>query len=303
MKHFLLVLAAACALLLALASPAMAGGGLLGGGGGSQDQTVSNSTDQSNQAEAVNVPVLSGNNVAVLSSGSQSNSAGTEQNQANVNGTSQQADQSRGSDPSQKQSVSNSTDQQNQAEAVNVPIASGNNVAILSAGSQSNSAGTEQNQANVNGTSQQADQSQGSDPSQKQSVSNSTDQSNQAGAVNVPIASGNNVSVLSSGSQSNSAGVQQDQVNANYTEQKATHSGSSDEEQSKCKHESTKSGSDQSQKVENRTQQENEAWAVNVPIASGNNVAILSWGGQSNSAGVEQNQLNANWTSQKAVQS
>ena len=73
MKHYLLVLAAACVLLLALAaSPAFAGGALPVDGS-SQDQSVTNSTDQSNQAVAVNVPVASGNNVAVLSSGDQSN--------------------------------------------------------------------------------------------------------------------------------------------------------------------------------------------------------------------------------------
>jgi hypothetical protein len=39
-----------------------------------------------------------------------------------------------------------------------------------------------------------------------------------------------------------------------------------------------------------------------VPILSGNNVAFLSKGRQSNSAGVEQNQANLNFTKQEACQ-
>jgi hypothetical protein len=41
---------------------------------------------------------------------------------------------------------------------------------------------------------------------------------------------------------------------------------------------------------------------VNVPILSGNNVAFLSKGRQSNSAGVEQNQANLNYTKQEVCQ-
>ena len=315
MKRYFIVLAAACALLLALAaSPAFAGGGLLGGN--SQEQSTTNSTDQSNQAGAINVPILSGNNVAVLSEGDQSNSAGTSQNQINANGTSQEADQSQNADPSQNQTTSNSTDQDNSAGAINVPIASGNNVAVLSEGDQSNSAGTSQNQANVNGTSQQADQSQGGSDrsngcdegsqqggSQDQSTSNQTEQDNSAGAINVPIASGNNVAILSEGDQSNSAGVEQNQLNANATKQDADQSGSSKHDSRDWKGDNKQSdGSGQDESVRNSTDQENSVGAINVPIASGNNVAILSDGRQSNSAGVEQNQANLNVTKQEASQ-
>src|SRR5436853_284283 len=99
MKRYLVVLAAACALLLAVAAAPAFAGGVLPTVGGTQEQSVANSTDESNEAGAVNVPIASGNNVAVLSSGDQSNSAGVEQNQANVNGTSQDASQNGGSDP------------------------------------------------------------------------------------------------------------------------------------------------------------------------------------------------------------
>ena len=47
--------------------------------------------------------------------------------------------------------------------------------------------------------------------SQDQSVTNSTSQENEAGALNVPVLSGNNVSVLSGGSQSSSTGISQSQ--------------------------------------------------------------------------------------------
>src|SRR5205807_2691606 len=119
---------------------------------------------------------------------------------------------------------------------------SGNNVAVLSKGNQSNSAGVSQNQLNVNITKQDASQkgssnggassrkanSKKSDESgQNQSVRNSTDQENEAGAINVPIASGNNIAILSKGKQSNSAGVSQNQANLNFTKQEASQNGSS----------------------------------------------------------------------------
>jgi hypothetical protein len=110
-KRYLPALVAACALLSAFAAgPALAGGGLpippLVG------QSVSNTTDQSNQAGAINVPIISGNNVSVLSNGDQSSSAGTDQDQTNVNATDQQASQggqSGSGDPE------NSTEQSNRA--------------------------------------------------------------------------------------------------------------------------------------------------------------------------------------------
>ena len=243
MKRFFGVLVVACALLAALtAAPAFAGGPILGGGG-SQDQSVTNSTGQENTAGAVNVPVLSGNNVSILSDGSQSNSAGVSQQQENENTTSQQASQSEGSDPSQQQSVSNRTSQENEAGAINVPIASGNNVSVLSEGSQSNSAGVSQQQENENTTKQWASQSGSTTSScceskhscrnscetkcppkpcdgQDQSVSNRTKQENEAFAFNVPIVSGNNVALLSTVCQTNSAGVAQNQENDNTTWQR-----------------------------------------------------------------------------------
>jgi hypothetical protein len=264
------------------------------------------------------VPIASGNNVALLSKGSQTNSAGVEQNQLNANATSQRAAQSgQGWDSSQRQSTSNATDQSNQAEAVDVPIASGNNVALLSKGSQTNSAGVEQNQLNANVTKQNAVQT-GSKHSRckhgyaksgsRQKVENRTEQSNEAKAINVPVASGNNVALLSKGSKTNSAGVEKNQLNANATTQKAVQAGSSSRsirKHSHCKHEHPKPA--QEQKVENRTEQSNEAKAINVPIASGNNVALLdssrcTRSAQTDSAGVTQKQANVNWTYQAAYQ-
>jgi hypothetical protein len=235
MKRCLFVLTALSALLLAVAaSPALAGGLLPGIPGGSQTQSVSNSTSQSNEAGALNVPILSGNNVALINTGGQDASAGTTQGQANVNGTSQSADQQGGGDPAQVQSTSNSTGQSNQADAVNVPIASGNNLALVNLGGQNASAGTTQGQANLNQTKQDAGQRSGSwsdcrpesqwggrGDYEAQLVSNRTDQSNQADAVNVPIASGNNLALINLGGQSSSAGVSQGQLNLNQTTQHA----------------------------------------------------------------------------------
>ena len=55
----------------------------------------------------------------------------------------------------------NYTGQENEAGAINVPIASGNNVALINTGDQRASAGTKQEQTNVNVTKQYADQSSG----------------------------------------------------------------------------------------------------------------------------------------------
>ena len=196
---------------------------------------------------------------------------------------------------SQDQSVTNSTSQENEAGALNVPVLSGNNVSVLSGGTQSSSTGISQSQENENTTGQQASQSQGSDPSQQQAVSNSTNQENEAGAANVPIASGNNVSILSKGDQSSSTGVSQSQENENTTKQWVSQSGSD----SKCP---PRPCDGQKQKASNRTKQENEAYALNAPIASGNNVAVLSKVCQTSSTGVWQKQENENATWQRARQ-
>jgi len=196
---------------------------------------------------------------------------------------------------SQDQIITNSTGQENEAGALNVPILSGNNVSVLSGGSQSSSTGVSQSQENENTTGQQASQTGSSDPSQQQSVSNSTQQENEASAVNVPIASGNNVSILSSGSQSSSTGVSQQQENENTTKQWVSQRGS----ESKCP---PRPCDGQEQRVSNRTKQENEAYALNVPIASGNNVAVLSKVCQASSTGVWQKQENENATRQRARQ-
>jgi hypothetical protein len=214
----------------------------------------------------------------------------------------------------QQQSLTNSTNQENEAGAVNVPIASGNNVAILSEGSQSNSAGVSQNQENENTTNQHASQtgsacttscttSSCSDScgrgcpdscsGQDQSVRNRTRQENEAFVVNAPVLSGNNVAILSEGSQWNSAGVSQNQENENSTEQHASQSSTSG---------SCTCCDGQHQSVRNRTSQENEAFVVNAPVLSGNNVAVLSEGSQTNSAGVVQNQENENATRQGVSQ-
>ena len=301
MKRYFLVLAA-CALLSALtAGPALAGGGLLpipqvAG------PSPSNSTDQSNSAEAVNVPVLSGNNVALVNGGDQSSSVGTTQSQANVNTTDQSVGGTEngappkdgpvspcgcGSEPSQghpdDRSTTNQTDQSNSAEAVNVPVLSGNNVALVNDGSQSSSAGTTQEQGNANSTTQDGGGSS----------SNDTQQSNTADAVNVPVASGNNVVVLGGShhcgcfgrktgdDQTSSAGTTQKQANVATTSQPSSHG---------SKH----PGSD------NATQQSNDAEAINVPVASGNNVALVNDGNQTASAGTTQKQLNVSTTKQGA---
>ena len=164
MKRFFGVLVATCVLPAALsAAPALAGGPILGGG--SQDQSVTNSTRQENEAGAQNVPILSGNNVSVLSGGSQSSSTGVSQSQENENTTKQWASQT-GSESKcpprpcdgQEQRVSNRTKQENEAYALNAPIASGNNVAVLSKVCQASSTGVWQKQENENATWQRARQ-------------------------------------------------------------------------------------------------------------------------------------------------
>jgi hypothetical protein len=203
------------------------------------------------------------------------------------------------------QTVSNTTDQSNQATAVNVPIASGNNVALVNGGDQTASAGTTQEQSNRNPTKQDADQSGSAGKyGQKQRVSNETSQSNEATAVNVPVASGNNVALLNvgksdgcgcskgaGGDQTASAGTTQKQENANYTKQEADQSSAAGKWFTRSK-----------QVVSNETYQSNEATAVNVPIASGNNLALVNGGDQTASAGTTQKQENVNYTRQEAGQ-
>lgn len=92
MKRFFGVLVATCALPAALsAAPALAGGPILGGG--SQDQSVTNSTRQENEAYALNAPIAAGNNVAVLSKVCQAGSTGVWQKQENESATWQRARQ------------------------------------------------------------------------------------------------------------------------------------------------------------------------------------------------------------------
>ena len=63
----------------------------------------------------------------------------------------------------------------------------------------------------------------------------------------------------------------------------------------------SQSGS-QDQDVKNETEQENNAGAISVPIASGNNLAGYNGGDQNANAGTTQNQGNFNWTRQRAFQ-
>src|SRR5207245_1476982 len=159
---------------------------------------------------------------------------------------------------------------------------------------QTASAGTTQNQENENSTWEDANQSSapshgcGCSSAPDQSVANHTHQSNEAVSVNVPIASGNNVALISHGDQTASAGTTQDQENENTTSQHVA--------------QSSAGGSGGDQQVSNRTRQENKAVSVNVPIASGNNVALVNCGHQDASAGTTQNQKNENWTWQDVRQ-
>jgi|SRR5690242_9097558 len=89
MKRTLVVLASACAVLLTFGAGSAFAGGLLPGAG----QSVTNGTSQSNKAVSVNVPILSGNNVALINGGSQTASAGTTQHQVNQNVTWQSVEQ------------------------------------------------------------------------------------------------------------------------------------------------------------------------------------------------------------------
>jgi hypothetical protein len=118
----------------------------------------------------------------------------------------------------------------------------------------------------------------------------------------VPIASGNNLALFNGGNQTASAGTTQEQENQNYTRQEADQSskGSAGDRWSKKSEGKGDRGSEQS--VRNRTEQENEAWALNVPIASGNNLALFNGGNQTASAGTTQEQENQNYTRQEADQ-
>jgi len=329
MQRYVVVLAALCAVVAALAAgPASAGNPLPSPAGG-VEQTVGNETNQSNEAGALNVPILSGNSVAGANGGDQTSSAGTTQDQTNLNATGQDASQTAGGAPAgtsqaygtscgcseqpssgQEQTVSNETKQRNEAVAVNVPIASGNSVALVNTGDQTSSAGTSQEQTNANATSQDADQAKGAyvkggsygSGGQEQTVSNETKQRNEAVAINVPIASGNSVALVNTGDQTSSAGTDQQQKNVNVTRQDADQSGSGPSSDGRYARDPKGKG-EQEQTVSNETKQRNEAVAINVPIASGNSVAVFNEGNQSSSAGTSQEQTNLNGTHQSADQS
>jgi hypothetical protein len=158
MKRSIVVLASLCLFVLAVsAGPAFAGGVSSPCHRVLQVQSASNDTSQQNSAGAINVPIASGNNVAIINTGDQSASAGTTQEQVNLNKTTQLvgqvADPGSGS-AAQFQEAGNDTYQSNDAEAVNIPILSGNNVALINTGSQSSSAGVTQVQSNGNSTFQ-----------------------------------------------------------------------------------------------------------------------------------------------------
>ena len=133
---------------------------------------------------------------------------------------------------------------------------------------------------------------------------NSTRQENEAWALNVPIASGNNVALINTGDQHASAGTKQEQTNVNVTKQSADQSsgGGAETWSSDCRRYRSYERDVQTQSVRNSTRQENEAWAFNVPILSGNNLALVNTGDQSAFAGTTQRQFNGNVTWQQARQ-
>ena len=259
-------------MLVVLAALAMSGGAGSALAGGflplppaqqtlDQTQTVDNSTSQGNDATAVAVTALSGDNVQVglvNEAGDQSAGSDASPSQENENATAQQASQqasqqqnggSRDSsgqeqDASQSQTVDNSTEQTNTADAVSATVLSGNNVQVglvNEAGDQSAGSDASPSQENENATAQQASQQasqeqtggdscchgstgQEQDASQSQTVDNSTRQENKATALAVTALSGNNVQaggLNKAGDQTATSTARPTQENENVTSQRA----------------------------------------------------------------------------------
>ncbi len=244
MKRYFVLAASVCALMLALAAgPAFAGTPLGGLGQPGHDN------GQSNTALLSNDPVLSGNSVAVVNTGSQESSANADATQVNEGGSS-------------------GGDQSNTAVLSNDPVASGNSVAVVNgggcscdSGSQSSSADADLTQVNSAPTDSHPSDGYAKGGQRSEDV----DQSNTAVLSNDPVASGNSVALINTGDQSSSADATLTQVN--------TGGGSSSDGKWSKDEQGSRSGD-----------QSNTAILANDPVASGNSVAVINTGDQSSSS-------------------
>ncbi len=221
----------------------------------------SNDGGQSNTAVLSNIPVASGNSVAVVNTGDQTSSADTNLSQANQSSGHDQPGwdgKSCRCQGGKKDGKSDGGGQSNTAVLSNIPVASGNSVAVINTGDQTSSANTNLSQVN------QSSGNGGSD---------GDGQSNTAVLSNIPIASGNSVAVINTGNQSSSANTNLSQVNQS-------------------------SGQDQSGWDGNKGRksddggQSNTAVLSNIPVASGNSVALVNTGDQTSSGNTNLSQVN-----------
>ncbi len=284
MKRYFVLAASVCALVLALAAgPAFAGTPQPP----NPVQPTGGDQGQSNTAILSNIPILSGNSVAVIDTGDQNSSANTNLSQVN-NG--QPVGKEGGSygdgQPTQQPTTDSAPDgrdgtdssQSNTAVLSNIPVASGNSVAGINGGGNGcgcdgKDGGGQTSSADTNLS--QVNQSSGN------GGSNDGGQSNTAVLSNIPIASGNSVAVVNTGDQTSSADTNLSQVNQSSGQDQPRWDGKS----CRCqggKEDGKSDGGGQS----------NTAVLSNIPVASGNSVALVNTGDQTSSANTNLSQVN-----------
>ncbi len=278
MKRYFVLAASVCALFMALAAgPAFAGS--MQPGPIALPVQTGGDNGQSNTAILSNVPVLSGNSVAVVNTGDQSSSANTDLSQVNTDDTT-------GGNGGNTPADSN---QSNTAVLSNDPVASGNSVAVVNGGRGCGCQGTDGGgqTSSADATLSQVNSSQGSPESNGKWETGSQDQSNTAILSNDPVASGNSVALVNVGGQSSSANANLSQVNQSTGGKSGSWKPESDGNRCGCngKEDHRRSKSDDSG-------QSNTAILSNDPVASGNSVALVNVGGQSSSANANLAQVN-----------
>ena len=290
MKRYFVLAASVCALLLALAAgPAFAGTPQppnpvqpVGPSGGDQGQ--------SNTAILSNVPVLSGNSVAVINTGDQSSSANTNVTQVNQGQPVGKEGGSYGDGQPTQQPTTDSapngpsggdgsdSSQSNTAVLSNIPVASGNSVAVINGGQNgcgcdAKDGGDQTSSADTNLS--QTNQSSGNGGSDGDS------QPNTAVLSNIPIASGNSVAVVNTGDQTSSADTNLSQTNQSSGNGQPGWDG----KDCRCQGGKKDGKSDDGG-------QSNTAVLSNIPVASGNSVALVNTGDQNSSANTNLSQVN-----------
>ena len=287
MKRYFVLAVSVCALMLALAAgPAFAGTPQPP----NPIQPTGGDQGQSNTAILSNIPIASGNSVAVINTGDQNSSANTNLSQVNQGQPVGKEGGSYGDGQPTQQPTTDSapngpsggdgsdSSQSNTAVLSNIPVASGNSVAVINGGQ--NGCGCDGQDGGGQTSSADTNLSQ-TNQSSGNGGSDGDSQSNTAVLSNIPIASGNSVAVVNTGDQTSSADTNLSQTNQSSGNGQPGWDG----KDCRCQGGKKDGKSDDGG-------QSNTAVLSNIPVASGNSVALVNTGDQNSSANTNLTQVN-----------